>query len=203
MGTFPRKLHQHRRGSRRSPVRTTSAPTSSPGSVDGVAARAEDAHVDDVVAHAEDVVRDAWFRALHGECDYTGAEMQAASARCDVARRNLAAALLGRDPMEIAVAYADLEGRLVSARIAARAYGQARETLDWELSVANRQAGDRFFDEYAGYVSYAEPGWMPGRPDESASVQGPRRTVRSLLTLGWLSQHVVYSLVRLAAGRRL
>lgn len=196
MGTFPRKLHQHRRILRRPPLRppesATAAPASSPGSAAEVAA-----HADGVVTYAEDVVRDAWLRALRGECDYTGAEMQAASVRCDIARRNLAAALLGRDPTAIAAAYADLEGRLVSARIAARAFGQAREALERELNVAYRQVGDGFFDEYVSR------GRMPGRPDESASRQGPRRTVRTLLTLGWLSQHVMFSLVRLTAGRRL
>jgi hypothetical protein len=194
MATFPRKIHQNRRILRRSSLQTPSAPAPapSPGSADEVAARPEDA-----VAHAEDFVRDAWFRALRGECDYTGAEMQAASARCDIARRNLAVALLGRDPTAIGVAYTDLEGRLVSARIAARAYRQAREVLDCELKVAYRQASDQFFDEYVSR------GWMPREPDESASVQGARRTVRALLTLGWLFQHVVFSLARLAAARRL
>ena len=184
MCPFPRRLHQRREGSHRSPIRATMAPTSSQGSADGV------------VAQAEDVVRDAWLRALHGECEQTSAEMQTASARCDAARRNLAAALLGRDPGAIAVAYADLEGRLVGARIAMRAYRQARETLDWQLSVTYRQA-----DEHVGR------GWTLGKPDETASGRRRRRTVRALLALGWLSQRVVSSLVHLtaglAAGRRL
>lgn len=185
MGTFPRRLHQHRRNSSRSPLGTTGVSTSPPGSAD------------DVVTHAEGIARDAWFRALRSECEYTGAEMLAASTHCDIARQNLAAALLGRDLEAIAEAYADLELSLISARTAARAYGQARETLDWELSAANRQTGDQFLDEYAGR------GWMAGSPDGSRFVQTARRTARALLALGWLSRHVVSSFVRLAAGRRL
>lgn len=185
MGTFPRRLHQHRRSSRRSLLLTTGVSASPPSSAD------------DVVAHVEDIAREAWFRALRSECDHTGAEMQAASARCDIAGQNLAAALLGRDLEAIAEAYADLEARLISARTAARAYGQARETLDWELWAANRQAGDQFLDEYVGRRR------MPGSPDESAFVPTARRTARALLTLGWLSRHSVSALVRLAAARRL
>lgn len=134
---------------------------------------------DDVVAHAEDVLRDTWLRMLRGECDYTGTEMHAASARCDAARLHLAAALFGRDPDTIAVAYADLEGKLVSSRIAARAYEQAREALDHELGVAYREA---------------------------VSGQGPARKARKARTrhtLGWLPRHVMFSLIGLAAARRL
>jgi hypothetical protein len=166
----------------RSLIRLISAPTPSPGPAD------------DVVAHAEDVIRDAWLRALRGECDYTRAEMQAASAHCDVARRNLAVALLGCDPEAIAVAHADLEGRLVGARIAARAYGQAREALDSELSAAYRQVGEQLFDEHG------DRRWMLGKRDESGSARGAKRRVRALVAFAWLSQNFVSSLVRVAAG---
>jgi hypothetical protein len=162
-------------------MRATNASVSSAGSAD------------DIVAHAEDVVRDTWLLALRGECDYTGAQMHAASARCDVARRNLVAARLGRAPEAIAVAYAALEGALVSARIAARAYTQAREALAQELGLADRQADEQFLDDYAS------GGRMPAKAVESPSVRGSRRPVRALLALGWLPQHVVSSLVRLAA----
>ena len=182
MSPFPRRPYMHRTMVYRSLIRMTSAPTSSPEPAD------------DVVAHAEDVIRDAWLRALRAECADARAEMQAASAHCDVAWRNLAVALLGRDPKAIAVAYADLEGRLVGAWIAACAYGQAHEALDSELSAAYRQAGEQFFDEHG------DRRWTPGKREESASVRGARRRVRVLVAFGWLSQYVVSSLVRLAAG---
>jgi len=130
-------------------------------------------------------MHDAWLQMLHGECDYTGAEMHAASARCDTSRRRLAAALLGRDPDTIAAAYADLEGRLVSARIAARAYEQARDALDHELRGMYRGADDRFFDQYP------RRGWVPVKGDGAASRQRSRRSLQTLLTLGWLSQLVL------------
>ncbi|MEY9931521.1 hypothetical protein ABH926_006170 [Catenulispora sp. GP43] len=149
------------------------------------------------MAHAEGITRDAWLRTLRGECDYTGAQMRAASVRCDTARRNLAAALLERDPEAIAVAYIDLEERLVGARITARAHGQAREALEREFGMAYGRAGGLDVDGYAGRER------VPGRPDESAAVPGARRAVRSLLALGWLSQHVVSSLMRLTTARRL
>lgn len=183
---FPRRPHRHHTIVYRSLIRVTNAPTSSPDPADVV------------VAHAEDVIRDAWLRALRGEYDYTGAEMQAASARCDLARRNLAVALLGCDPEAIGAAYADLEGRLAGARIAARAHGQAREALDRERSAAHRRAGEQFFDEHVGRR------WTLRKRDESTSARGAKRRVRALVACGWLSQHVVVpSLVRLAGGRRL
>ncbi|MEY9933085.1 hypothetical protein ABH926_007738 [Catenulispora sp. GP43] len=157
----------------RSLIRATNAPTSSPGPAD------------DVVAHAEDVVRDSWLRVLRGESDYTGAEMQAASARCDLARRNLAVALLGCDPEAIGVAYADLDGRLAGARIAARAHGQARAALDRALSAADRRAGEQFFDVHVGRR------WMLRKRDESTFARGAKRRVRALVAGGWLSQHVL------------
>jgi hypothetical protein len=184
MGRFPCRLHLYHTRLNRAPIRATDAPASSPGSAD------------DVVAHAEYAVVAAWLRTLRRECEHTRAELQAASARCDVSRRNLAAALLQRDSEAIPMAYVDLEDRLVGARIAARAYRQALDALDRELELAYRQAGgEYFFDERIGRE------WIPGKLDACPSVRRPRRTARALLALGWLSQHVLSALV--CSARRL
>lgn len=186
MGRFPRRLDLHHMRSRRAPIRAVDAPASSPGSAD------------DVVAHAEYAVRAAWLRMLRAECEHTGAEMRAASAHCDVSRRNLAAALLRRDTESIAAAYVDLEDRLADARTAARAYRQARDALDRQFGWAYRQAGDEhFFDEYISRE------WPPEKLDVCASARKSRRTARAVLAFGWLSQHLVSSLIRAKAARRL
>ncbi|WP_194906668.1 hypothetical protein [Catenulispora rubra] len=158
------------------------------------------------MSHAENLVRDAWLGMLHGECDYTGAEMHAASAHCDTARRHLAVALLGCDPDAIAMAYADLESRLVGARIAACAYEQARAALDHELRATYRRAADRFpdgrFADDRFSDEYASRRRLSRQRDESVSGHGAG-WVRALLILGWLSHLAVSWLARLAAGRRL
>lgn len=187
MRILPRRPRRYRRPPLRSPDQAVAAPAPSPGSADGA------------VARAEDVVRDTWLRTLRDECRYTAAELQAAAVRCDAARRYLAAALLGRVPEVIAGAHADLDGKLVAARIAARAYAQAREVLAAELGLADGQVAERYFDErFGGW-------WTPGRPEGFPAARGSGWSgwsVRAVLALGWLSQHRVLWTGRLATSRR-
>jgi hypothetical protein len=122
--------HRHRRriqGPHRWSVRTPETPPAP-------------APADLVVARAEDLVRDAWLETLRGECEHTEAEMRAASARCEVARRHLVAALIGRVTGAAASAHPDLEAKLTSAYIAANAHRQALAALAEELGRPTRHA---------------------------------------------------------------
>jgi hypothetical protein len=114
-----------------------------------------------VVARAEELVREAWLEALRGECEHTEAEMRAASARCDVARRHLVAALLGRVTGAAASAHPDLEDKLTSARIAASAHRQALAALAEELGRPARDA--RMPD---GHPDRLRPGRISGEAGE-------------------------------------
>jgi len=88
---------------------------------------------DQVLATAQDIVADAWVQVLIEHRDLRRAEAQAADARCDTARRTLAAALLERRPGQIAAAHAGLEEVLSTARTAHRLHANAHQGLAQEL----------------------------------------------------------------------
>src|SRR6478752_6505441 len=99
----------------RAAATTRPAPDSAPG--------------DQAVAAAQDIVSGAWIQVLVEHRDLRQAEAQAADARCDVARRTLAAALVERRPGQMAAAHADLEEALGAARTAGDLYAHVHQGL--------------------------------------------------------------------------
>lgn len=181
MGMFLPRPRRHSAGPHRAPARAAEAPPPTTGCTDEVAAR------------AEDVVRKMWLRTLRSDCENTEAAVKAASARCEVARRDLVAVLLGRAPGDSTAAGADLERRLIEARATIRAHNQACEALAAELGLWEDRGTDRFLDEYLN-----RGGTSAGRSG-SASTRWPNRLVRALFSLGLLTRHAWSWVVRLAA----
>ena len=181
MGRSLPRRRRHSAGPHRAPARAAEAPP--PAAVSA----------DEVVARAEDVVRMMWLRRLRRECEHTEAAVKAASARCEVARRDLVAVLLGRAPGDSTAAGADLERRLIDARATIRAHNQAREALAAELGLWDDRAADRFLDEYLN-----RGGTSAGR-DDSASTRRPNRLLPTLFSFGRPVRHAGSWVVRLAA----
>lgn len=125
-------------------------------------------------------MREAWIQTLRGECGYTEAEMKAAAARCDVTRRHLVAALLGR---ATDAAHPDLEDRLTSARIATHNHQQALAALAAELG--RQESPGRLRD---GHADRARRGRMARDPGEGVATPRPWAR-RPLPALGKLWRH--------------
>lgn len=178
---LPRRRRQHTRGPHRATAGAAQAP---PPTAD---------RPDEVVARAEGVVREMWLRALRIECEYTEAVVKAASARCEVARRDLVAALLGNTPGGSTAAGADLERRLSDVRAAVRAHNQAQDALASELGRWDGRVADRFRDD--------DPD-RRAEPDDRTTPAGarrPNRLSRMSSSFGRLTQHAESWLVRLTA----
>ena len=148
---------------------------------------------DEVVARAEGVVHEMWLRALRVECEYTEAVVKAASARCEVARRDLVAALLGNAPGHSIADGADLERRLSDFRAAVRAHNQAQDALASELGLWDSRATDRFLGEHA------DRGGKPDGRTAPASAQRSNRLSRMSSSFRRLARYTQSWLVRLTA----
>ena len=118
MDTPSRRKRRNRLAGRAAPT-THPAPDSAPG--------------DQAVDAAQDIIADAWVQVLIEHRDHRLAEAHTADARCETARRTLAAALLGRQPGRIADAHAGLEEVLSAARAAHGLHANAHQGLAQEL----------------------------------------------------------------------
>ena len=117
---------------------------------------------DQVLADARDIVAQAWLQVLIEHRDLRLAEAHAADARCDTARRVLAAALLGRQPDQIAAAHAGLEEVLSTARAAHRLHANAHQGLAQELDRLTWRSIGRTVDACIARGGPATPD-SPGR----------------------------------------
>ena len=156
MDTSSRGNHRDRKAARRSTPRESDR-SPSPSDL-----------ADHAVAAAEEIVCDAWVQMLLEHRDRAQLAMEAASMRCDDARRTLAAALHERAPARIASAHADLEEALTTARLTSHACEQAREGLALQLDLLAWKAIERRVDacvaRRTGSARLADPAKVLLRP---------------------------------------
>jgi hypothetical protein len=145
---------------------------------------------------AEQIVGDAWVRALIAHRDQARDALRMASECCAEARRELSAALTERSPRSIAMAHAGLEAALAAARSASSSSEQAHEVLVRELDLLAWKAIERKVSACIAGDAAAQPP-AEAEPSRSSARPGSTLSRRFCRLLRWRQ----LAAARLTAGR--